>query len=125
MDGNVGQGQRRKRGFTGNISYAEQNNDQLDRYIDELQQIERLDEVVVNARKRNRNPEMVGVFDEPVCPRCGGTGMIFRIPVTITTGEGTDAYRQYTLGGEDACPACSKLSEVEYLRYKFFESVKK
>ena len=51
--------------------------------------------------------------------------MIYRPEVTVAVGQYTAEYSEYTIGGTDACPACSKLAEVEYERYQRFEAMKR
>jgi hypothetical protein len=51
--------------------------------------------------------------------------MIYRPEVTYVTDWYTAEYSEYTVGGEDACPACTKMSELEYETYQRFEAMKK
>tara|TARA_B100000700_G_scaffold134716_1_gene150481 strand:+ start:695 stop:850 length:156 start_codon:yes stop_codon:yes gene_type:complete len=51
--------------------------------------------------------------------------MIYRPEVMVRIDHHSPEYSGYKIGGEDACPACSKLAEVEYERYQRFEAMKK
>jgi hypothetical protein len=63
--------------------------------------------------------------DYVICPRCRGAGMIYRPEVIVAVNEYTADYSEYTIGGDDACPSCAKMAELEYERYQRFEAMKR
>jgi len=51
--------------------------------------------------------------------------MIYRAEAIVAVNEHIAYYSEYTTGGDDACPSCAKMAELEYERYQRFEAMKR